>query len=159
MTAVLSALMLSDLSVARDASNRYNAAQPVIGTGDGIKALVHAAFGDFEEARVALEAHARIAVTGRHLGQATDSLLALAVLIDGEGDTARSRDMIVNMGRCRHSSLAAYARHVAERLEVGNESQATHDMFFTNTGLDIIKQRAGADVETLRGEMTLRGWK
>ena len=83
---------------------------------------------------------------------------SFAVAFGAEGDTATSPELIVNMGRCPHTALAAYARYVAESLEVGDQFQTTQNMFFTSTGLDLLKQRTADDIATLRREMTRRDW-
>ena len=158
MTASVCALMLGDPHTALEAANRYSRSTGAFGTGDEMRALVAVALGNLEQARTAARAHARVSVTGRVSQQATDSLLLLAVLADAEGDTAIARDLAVGIGLCRHGELVAYARHFADRLAIRAEFEAGQAPLVTDRG-NAIKRRAGKDIETLRRELTRRGWQ
>ncbi len=71
--------------------------------------------------------------------------------------SARGREPLQPFNRCvRH--LTAYARHFADRLAISAEFEASQAPLVTDRG-NAIKRRAGNDIETLRQELTRRGWQ
>lgn len=159
VTTAICSLVLGDPHAALEAADRYAAASSGFGTGDEIRTLAWAALGDLDQARSAAQAHAHVAVTGRLISQAADSLLLLAVLSNAEGDAATARELILHMGVCRHAPLIAHSLHVAEQLGVRAEFQAAQPSGRSGWADEAaIKRNAKRDIETLRQEMTRRGW-
>lgn len=158
MQASLCALMLGDANTAAQAATLHSRVPGAFGTGDEMRALVHVALGELVQARTAVQSHARAAVTGRVVQQATDSLLLLAVLADAEGDTATARELVADMGLCRHIELVAYARFFANRLAVGAQFEASQALLVSDLG-DAVKRRASNDIGTLQRELVRRAWQ
>ncbi|MFT7583515.1 MAG: putative ATPase/class 3 adenylate cyclase [Myxococcota bacterium] len=148
------ALLAGDPHTALQSATHYSDARPGLGTGDELKALAYVALGELNEALNATRAYAHAAASGRVVQQPTDALLLLAVLADAEGDRDNARDLVLNMGRCRASQTINYALHVADQLGVSAEYQASQSAI---TSTDI-KPRAVQDLQTLKSEMTRRGW-
>lgn len=156
ITAAICALELGDPHAALEAADRYSAAASGFGTGDEIRTLAWLTLGELDQARSAAQAHAKVAFAGRLIGQATDSLLLLAVLSDAEGDRPTAQELILKMGQCRHAPLMAHSHRVAQQLGVGSEYEAAQ--LSGREGDGPIRHHARADIETLRQEMARRGW-
>jgi hypothetical protein len=151
-------VLLGDPKTALKAADHYSSAfDPGLGTDDEIRALAYLKLGDLEHARTAIKRHAHEGATGKLVQQAASSLVLLAVLADAEGDASVARDIILNMGMCRDAEIWAYARHLAEELGVGTEFEVAQAPLLTDDG-DAIQEKDAADIETLRRELTRRGW-
>ena len=120
-----------------------------------MNALIYVTLGDLEQAQIAVKAHARIAVTGRVLNQANDSLLVLAALAHAEGDTTTASDLLLAVGQHRHAQLTAYARHLAQRFGVGQEFKARIPARDPDRRATASRE-ATASIETLRQEIARR---
>jgi hypothetical protein len=156
-TAVLS-LLDGDAERAMEWSNRYSATPSTMGTGDEIKALVCLALDHMDQATESAQAHARIAVTGRVVGQATDTLLVLAAFAEAEGDITAARNLITGISVIKHGALISYSSDLANRLGISEEYEANqHELRADRTGQSAIRQ-AATDIETLRSEMSRLGW-
>jgi predicted ATPase/class 3 adenylate cyclase len=157
ITAAICSLELGDPHAALQRADRYGAVSSGFGTGDEIRTLAWLALGELDRARAACQAHARVTAPGRLIGQATDSLLLLAALSNAEGDVATARALVLNLGLCRHDQLNSHSKFIADQLGVRAEFDASR-LGRAEWGEEEVRRTNGADIETLRLEITRRGW-
>ncbi len=150
--AVLCSVIMGEPEGALELADRYSQSASAYMTGDELRAVVHLAFGDLEAATSAAKAQAHVAVSGRISQQSTDSLLVLAALALAEDDPATAQRLLLGMGTCRAVPLIVYSRYLADQLDIRAEVDAAQ---VTNR----TRPKANTnDIETLRQEMSHRGW-
>jgi hypothetical protein len=152
----ISSILTGDTQTALDAANSYTDTGSAHETGPAYMALAQIALGDLEQAQIAARQYARGAVIGRLLSQATDCLTVLAALAKAEGDTPSARDLVANMGLCQQFTLVAFSRHLAQEVDVTGQFEANQATVLADQ--TAMGQRAGIDLQTLRHEITRRGW-
>src|SRR3954454_525688 len=86
-----------------------------------VRALIYLALGYHLQAEHHVRVHAARAVTGRLVGEATDSVLLLAALAHAESDDDVARHLLLRMGMGQEPATIVYSARLASELGIADQ--------------------------------------
>ena len=118
-----------------------------------VPAIAHLAAGDVESAAREVRRQADRAITGRYIGETSNTLILLAGLTKLEGDLERARALLAQVSLVRNPVGLLYGDRLARQLDMLEEHR--HNKRAVTSDYDVV---VATNMATVRAEMARRGW-